>query len=68
MQHRQVEVEYVKHNNYRLSPWPKLGEFMACLVDCNGNYIGIRIDIIMNTKCCNVILITIYLFGDNAII
>ena len=44
--------------------------FRACLVDCNGNYIGIGIgiDITRNTKCCNVMLITIYLFGDNTII
>ena len=26
-------------------------EFMAHLVDCNGNYIKIRIDITRNTKC-----------------
>lgn len=38
------------------------------LVDCNGNYIGIRIGLIRNIRCCNVILITIHLFGDNAII
>ena len=40
----------------------------ARLVDCNGNYIKIRIYIIRNTKCCNVMLITIHLFGDNIII
>jgi len=38
------------------------------LVDCNGNYIGIRIDITMNTKCCNVMLFIIHLFSDNTII
>ena len=37
----------------------------ARLVDCNSNYIGIGIDITRNTKCCNVILIIIHLFGDN---
>ena len=42
--------------------------FMAHLVDCNSNYIGIWIDIIRNTKCYNVMLITIYLFGNNTII
>ena len=41
---------------------------MVYLVDCNDNYIGIRIGIIKNTRCCNVILITIHLFGDNTII
>ena len=35
-------------------------------VDCNGDYIGI--DITRNTRCCNVMLITIHLFGDNTII
>ena len=35
------------------------------LVDYNSNYIGIRIDIIRNTKYCNVMLIAIHLFGDN---
>ena len=40
----------------------------ARLVDCNGNYIEIRIYITRNTKCCNVMLITIHLFGDNIII
>ena len=38
------------------------------MVDCNGNYIGIWIDITINTKYCNVMLISIYLFGDNTII
>ena len=37
------------------------------LIDYNSNYIGIRKGITMNTKCCNVILITILLFGDNTI-
>ena len=37
------------------------------LIDCNSNYIGIRIDIIRNAKCCNVMLITIHLFGNNTI-
>ena len=32
---------------------------------CNDNYIKIGIDIIRNIKCCNIILITIHLFGDN---
>ena len=41
---------------------------MAHLVDCNGNYIEIEIGITKNTWCCNVILVTIYLFGDNAVI
>ena len=43
----------------------KLG---ARLVDCNVNYIRIGIDIRRNTKCCNIILITIHLFDDNIII
>ena len=40
------------------------------LVDCNSNYIGIGIGvgITKNTRRCNVILITIHLFGDNTII
>ena len=38
------------------------------LVDCNSNYIGIGISITKNTRRCNVILITIHLFGDNTII
>ena len=38
------------------------------LVDCNDNYIGIKIGITRNIRCCNVILITINLFGDNTII
>ena len=38
---------------------------MARLVDCNGDYIRIEIDITRNTRCFNVILITIHLFGDN---
>ena len=41
---------------------------MARLVDYNDNYIEIRIGIIRNTRCCNVILNTIHLFGDNTII
>ena len=40
----------------------------TCLVNYNGNFIGIKIDIIRNTKCCNVMFITIYLFGDSTII
>ena len=40
----------------------------ARLVDCNSNYIGIGIDITRNTKYCNVMIITIYLFGDKTII
>ena len=38
------------------------------IVDSNSNYIGIKIDITRNTKCYNVILITIHLFDDNTII
>ena len=38
------------------------------LVNCNSNYIGIRIDITRNAKCCNVMLIIIHLFGNNTII
>ena len=34
----------------------------ARLVDFNGDYIGIRTGITTNTRCCNVILITIHLF------
>ena len=37
----------------------------ACLVDCNSNYIGIGMDITRNIKCCNVMHITIHLFGNN---
>ena len=36
----------------------------ACLVDHIGDYIEIGICITKNTKCCNVILIIIHLFGD----
>ena len=38
------------------------------MVDCNDNYTGIGIDITRDTKCCYVMLITIYLFGNNTII
>ena len=38
------------------------------MIDWDGNYIGIGIGITSNTKCCNVILITIHLFGNNTII
>ena len=41
---------------------------MTRLVKCNGNYIGIRIDIIRNTKYCNVMFIIIHSFSDNTII
>ena len=34
----------------------------ARLVDFNDDYIGIRTGITTNTRCCNVILITIHLF------
>ena len=40
---------------------------MVHLVDCNGDYIGIGIGITRNTRCCNVILITIHLFGDKTL-
>ena len=40
----------------------------ARLVNYNCNYIGIGIGITRNTICCNVILITIHLFGNNTII
>ena len=45
-----------------------MGQLRAHLVNCNGNYIEIGINITKNTKCCNVMLITIHLFGDNTII
>ena len=35
------------------------------LTDCIDNYIGIGIDITRTIRCCNVIFITIHLFGDN---
>ena len=35
------------------------------MVDYTGDYIGIRIIITRNTRCYNVILIIIHLFGDN---
>jgi len=38
------------------------------LVDCNDNYIRIGICIIRNTIHYNVMLIIIYLFGNNTII
>ena len=51
------------------NPWRGLWKSLrALLVDCNSNYIGLRICIIKNTRCCNEILITIHLFGDNTII
>ena len=37
------------------------------LVNCIGNYTGIRIGITRNKKWCNVILIIIHLFGNNTI-
>ena len=37
------------------------------LIDYNSNYIGIRKGITRNTRYCNVILITIILFGDSII-
>ena len=40
----------------------------ARLINCNGNYIRTIIDITRNTKCCNVMLITIHLGNDNIII
>ena len=40
----------------------------AHLVYCNDNYIGIGIDITRNAKFCNIMVITIHLFGDNTII
>ena len=40
----------------------------ARLVDCNDDYIRIGIDITRNKRCCNVILNTIHLFGENIII
>ena len=48
--------------------WISRESLKACLVNCNGNYIEIWIDIIKNTKCCNVMFITINLFGDDIII
>ena len=36
-------------------------------MDCNDNYIGIGICITKNIRCCNVILITIHLFGDKTL-
>ena len=36
----------------------------AHLIGCNGDYIGIGIGITRNTRCCNIILITIHLFDD----
>ena len=38
-------------------------QYTKRFVDCNGDYIGI--DITRNTKCYNIMLITIHLFGDN---
>ena len=38
------------------------------MINCNGNYTGIGIGITKNTKCGNVIFITIYFFDDNTII
>ena len=40
----------------------------ARLIDNNGNYIRIGIDITKNIKCCNVMLGTIHSFGDKTII
>ena len=40
----------------------------ARLVDCNSNYIRIRIGITRNKRCYNLILITIHLFSNNIII
>ena len=38
------------------------------MINCNSNYIGIGIGIIRNTRCYNIIFITIHLFGDNILI
>ena len=38
------------------------------MVDYNDNYIGIEIGIIKNTRHYDVMLIIIYLFGNNTII
>ena len=38
------------------------------MIDYNGNYIEIGINITKNTKYCNVMFITIHLFDDNIII
>ena len=40
----------------------------VCLVNYNYNYIEIEIGIIRNTRHYNVMLIIIYLFGNNTII
>ena len=40
----------------------------ACLVEYNGDYIGIGICITNNIRCCNVLLVIVHLFGDNTII
>ena len=40
----------------------------VCLVNYNDNYIEIEIGIIRNTRQDNVMLIIIYLFGNNTII
>ena len=40
----------------------------VCLVNYNDNYIEIEIGIIRNTRHYNVMLIIIYLFGNNTII
>ena len=45
-----------------------MGQLRARLVNHNGNYIEIGINITRNTKYCNVMLIAIHLFGDNTII
>ena len=48
------------------------GRLRAHLIDCNGNCIGIGIGIgigiTSNTRCYNVILITIHLLDKNTII
>ena len=38
------------------------------LVNCKCNYIRIGIGIIRNIRCCDLILITIHLFGNNTIL
>ena len=37
------------------------------MIDYNDDYIGIEISITMNTRCYNIIFITIHLFDDNTI-
>ena len=59
-----VEIKKKKTNTTKI--WCNHATMLrAHLVRCNGYYTVIRISIIRNKRCYNVIIISIHLFGDN---